>query len=259
MLRVLVLFLLITPKLCLAIEEGSISTSTATVVPSPFTATYFSVTRMESVLTDAAQERNGPISINQLFLSYKFHKSYFAGIVLGYELQPRLMDKSYFFNPALRFGDAELIHTKTVNLFSDVRLVIPMNEDAGRQKLRFALQTTHIFDYKPLNSNFSVSSFNLLRRSFFAQNIEGRNISFYSRTTLSYKVSEYFGPSLVTVIQAYQLNKPDSEFLSLEAWRVGPGFYWTPSKSIKLSPFIGFKTNQLSDAALFLVALVRLS
>lgn len=230
-------------------EPGnSVSTQSATSsFSSNYVGTYYSIL-----------DKNNPtpsLVTNVLLLNYNFHKSYIFGLVLGANLFPTQFERSQIYNPAIRIGDLELIKTSSFQLSEDIRFVFPVNSEAQKQQLRFAVQTTPVINFRAPGSRFWLFSFNRFRYHFYDQTGLGRKSIYFSRTHLNYDINSTLTASWVTVLQLFQNNAANAGF-EADRFRAGPGVRVTPMKNLTLSPYITWSvlSPRLNDVAIFMVA-----
>lgn len=228
---------------------------------SNFSSSYFGTYRFISVFDSKSYDSSGsnPLLFNTLFLNYNVYSSYFIGLVLGLEVQPLNFSRSYLYNPAVRVGNKKLINNENVKLSADLRLVAPLNEEAGRQKLVTAIVSQDYLVARPIKSKFFIDSFAIFRWQFFQQNLNGRTLYLFDRTGLNYELSEYFALSISSIIQAYIENRPTPQSLQADNLRLGPGFI-LQFKDVELDCYLTMNTAQpsIKDAALLVLLFARI-
>lgn len=135
--KVLISTIMVSAVLIIVIaRNSSASMYLDTELPeSRISLNYFGMHTVESIFQEGSYlpgSKTGPTMSNAFFLNYRPNKTQILGFVFGVEIYPVNVDRSFLYNPAVRFGDSELIINNYVKLSSDFRVIIPLNDEAKK-------------------------------------------------------------------------------------------------------------------------------
>jgi hypothetical protein len=145
-------------------------------------------------------------------------------------------------DPFIRFSDSSVFFADGLNLYSDVRVHMPVTSYSRSLDLRSGFQTVHALNYMFPESRFSAGLYGSARYNVFGPQGVGNDVELYLGPNVSYQLT----PALA-ITTLYEMNAAhvygSSGSLVSDGTDLQPGVSWDITKEVNFNPYLNFNTG----------------
>jgi hypothetical protein len=146
-------------------------------------------------------------------------------------------------DPFIRLSDSSLFSTKQMNLYSDVRVFLPLTRLSQDQKMRLGFQTFHAFAYDVPRTPLTLGAYGSARVNFYGDQAFGNDLELYLAPNVNYQ----FAPDASAIV-TYEMNA--AHVLGTKAWSLintgtdlQPGVAWLVTPRLMVNPYFSLNTG----------------